>query len=523
MSQLPPRIVLAGFMGSGKTSVGQTLAKRLKYSFVDTDNLVEGLSGKTITRIFAEEGEEMFRRWESMAIDKALAEPKAVIAVGGGAVCFRDNLDKLKKNSRLVLLKAQIPTLLKRLEGDASRPLLEGDREAKLRELWAKRSPFYDKIALQIPTDGINPKAVAEEILKVLPLEAAALRVELGEHSYPLYFQKDGLNYLNLLLQRHCPAEKLVLVTNEVVNRLYGKAAIRELKRAHEVKLLVLPDGERHKNPKTVAKVYATLVEFKVDRKTPILAMGGGVIGDLVGFAAASFLRGVPFVQIPTTLLAQVDSSIGGKTGVDLPEGKNLVGAFYQPRFVLIDEKFLHTLKPRELLCGLSEVIKYAAIFDAKLFRTLEKAMPALVKGKGAGLEAIVRRCCELKGWVVERDERETLGLRAKLNFGHTLGHAIESLTHYKKYTHGEAIAMGMVFAGGLSVKRAGLPARDFARLKDLIEAAGLPLEMPKFSLAAYRKALIQDKKRVSSKLHFVYLNKIGKSAVIPTPLDEIL
>ncbi|HKY62255.1 MAG TPA: 3-dehydroquinate synthase [bacterium] len=523
MSQLPPRIVLAGFMGSGKTSVGQTLAKRLNYAFVDTDTVVEGLSGKSIPRIFAEEGEEMFRRWESMAIDKALAEPMAVIAVGGGAVCFRDNLDKLEKNSQLVLLKAQISTLLKRLEGDSSRPLLEGDREAKLRELWNQRAPFYAKIGLQIPTDGFSPKQVAEEILKVLPLEAASLRVELGERSYPLYFQKDGLSYLNLLLQRHCPAEKVVLVTNEVVNRLYGKAAIRELKRSHEVKLLVLPDGERHKNLKTVAQVYAKLVEFKVDRRTPILAMGGGVIGDLVGFAAASFLRGVPFVQIPTTLLAQVDSSIGGKTGVDLPEGKNLVGAFYQPRFVLIDEKFLQTLKPRELLCGMAEVIKYAAIFDAKLFRTLEKDMAALLKGKGAGLEAVVRRCCELKAWVVERDERETLGLRAKLNFGHTLGHAIESLTHYKKFTHGEAIAMGMVFAGRLSMEKAGLPVRDFQRLKALIEAAGLPAEMPKFPPAAYRKALIQDKKRVSSKLHFVYLNKIGKSAVIPTPLEEVL
>jgi 3-dehydroquinate synthase len=312
------------------------------------------------------------------------------------------------------------------------------------------------------------------------------------------------------------------LITNQVVNRLYGKAVAKAMKGKVELKTIVLPDGERTKNLKTVASVYAQLVKYKVDRKTPLLALGGGVIGDLVGFAAASFLRGVPFIQIPTTLLAQVDSSIGGKTGVDLPEGKNLVGAFYQPRFVLIDESYLSTLKHREFICGLAEVIKYAAIFDAKLFRTLEAQMSQIVTGKGAGLEAIVRRCCELKAWVVERDERETLGLRAKLNFGHTLGHAIESLTQYRKYTHGEAVAMGMAYAARLSVQRAGLPPKDAERLTALIRAAGLPVEWPRFSATAYRKALMQDKKRVSSQLHFVYLTKIGKSVVTPTPLDAV-
>lgn len=521
---IPSRIILSGFMGTGKSTVGKLLAKKLGYDFVDTDGLVELLSQKPIPRIFAEEGEEMFRRWESMAIDQALSQESTVIAVGGGAVCFRDNLDKLRKNGQVVLLKAQIATLLKRLAKDSSRPLLEGaEKEVQLRELMAKRAPAYEKISLQISTDRQSPASVVDEILKILPLESRALRVELGERSYPLYFQKDGVKSLDLLLHRHCPSERVILITNTLVNRLHGKKISQVLKKNHELKTIVLPDGEHHKTLKTVASIYAKLVDFKVDRKTPLVALGGGVIGDLVGFAAASFLRGVPFVQIPTTLLAQVDSSIGGKTGVDLPQGKNLVGAFYQPRFVLIDEAFLTTLKRRELICGMAEVIKYAAIFDAKLFRGLEEHMPAILKGKGSGLEAVVRRCCELKAWVVERDEKETLGIRAKLNFGHTLGHAIESLTRYKKYTHGEAIAMGMVYAARLSVKRAGLPEGDVERLTALIASAGLPTEMPVFPRAAYRKALMQDKKRVSSRMHFVYLNKIGKSLVIPTPMDEIL
>jgi len=521
---LPTRIILSGFMGSGKTTVGKLLAAKLGYGFVDTDDLVEALSQKSIPRIFAEEGEEMFRRWESMAIDQALGREKTVIAVGGGAVCFRDNLDKIRKNGQLLLLKASIATIVKRLGADASRPLLQGeDKEGQIRDILAKRALFYNRISLQIPTDGQSPKAVAEEILQILPLESRALRVDLGERSYPLYFQKEGLRNLPLLMQRHCPSERAVLITNQVVNRLYGKALAKSLKGAVELKTIVLPDGEKTKNLKTLASIYAKLVEYKVDRKTPLIALGGGVIGDLVGFAAASFLRGVPFLQIPTTLLAQVDSSIGGKTGVDLPEGKNLVGAFYQPRFVLIDENFLKTLKARELICGLAEVIKYAAIFDAKLFRSLEQGMDGILHGKGAGLEPIVRRCCELKAWVVERDEKETSGLRAKLNFGHTLGHAIESLTNYRKYTHGEAIAMGMVYAARLSHRRAGLPERDVQRLQALIQRAGLPVAMPHFSKAAYRKALMQDKKRVSSQLHFVYLSKVGKSAVIPTPLEEVI
>ncbi|MCE9625018.1 MAG: iron-containing alcohol dehydrogenase, partial [Deltaproteobacteria bacterium] len=354
----PPRIILSGFMGTGKTTVGKLLAAELGYGFVDTDDLVEALSEKPIPRIFAEEGEEMFRRWESMAIDQALGRENVVIAVGGGAVCFRDNLEKIRRNGQLLLLKASIGTILKRLGGDQSRPLLAGaeDKAGQIRDLIAKRAPFYHRISLQIPTDNQKPKAIVEEIMQILPLEGRALKIDLGDRSYPLYFQKSGLGQLPWLIQRHCPAEKLVVITNQVVSKLHGKALTQALKPHAELKTLVLPDGERTKNLKTVADIYAKLVEWKVDRKTPLIALGGGVIGDLVGFAAATFLRGIPFIQIPTTLLAQVDSSIGGKTGVDLPQGKNLVGAFYQPRFVLIDESYLKTLKPRELICGLAEV-----------------------------------------------------------------------------------------------------------------------------------------------------------------------
>jgi 3-dehydroquinate synthase len=387
----------------------------------------------------------------------------------------------------------------------------------------SRRAADYARIPLKIKTDRKEVKAIAEEIRARLAGGSEALTVKLKARSYPIYFQKDGPRALPGLLERHAPASQVVLISNPTVFRLHGRRFQKELEKKFTVHKILIPDGERYKNLKTLAGLYDRLARAKVDRKTPILALGGGVIGDVVGFAAASFLRGVPLVQIPTTLVAQVDSSIGGKTGIDLPQGKNLVGAFHQPRFVLIDEAFLPTLPPRQLRCGLAEVIKYAAIFDAALFHRLEKEMAAILKNSGRGLLPIVRRCCEWKARVVEKDEFDALDIRALLNFGHTLGHAIETLTRYRKYTHGEAVAMGMVFAARKSVARAGLKSRAVERLTALIAAAGLPTDPPAFSKRAWLAALARDKKRVSSLVHFVYLKRIGKAAVIPTPLEKIL
>lgn len=521
---IPKRIILTGFMGTGKTTVGRALAQRLGYPFWDTDAWVEEQAGKSISQIFAEEGEGAFRLWESQAIDQALSEPRGVVALGGGAICCRENFRKLRKGGALVLLTATVPTILRRVGEEKNRPLLQGESpEQQVGELLKKRARDYGRISLKVPTDRKSPASLAEEILQALTLEGAALPVHLGEKSYPIYFHQDSRRYIKYLINRHCPSERAVLLSNPTVFKLHGKALLGALKSDVKIHPLLILDGERHKNLATLAKIYRGLAEAKVDRKTPLIALGGGVIGDMGGFAAASFLRGIPYIQIPTTLLAQVDSSIGGKTGIDLPQGKNLVGAFYQPKFVLIDENFLVTLPERQLKCGLAEVIKYAAIFDASLFRDLERTIGEILRRKGAGLMPIVRRCCEWKAKVVGKDEFDTKGLRAKLNFGHTLGHAVEALTSYRKYTHGEAISMGMVFAAQKSVLRTGLKARELERLRALLAAAGLPVVLPPLSKSALRKALLQDKKRVSQDIHFVYLERIGKSVVIPTPLEKIL
>ncbi len=510
-------------MGTGKTTVGKALAERLGYSFVDTDDVVEAATGKSIEKIFSEEGEEAFREMEARAIDQVLLKDRAVVAVGGGAVCRPHNLQKLEKNGQVVLLQASEKIILERLAGESQRPLLRnGSKVDRIRDLMVERAPYYEQIPLKVLTDGKAIEKISEEIQEMLSVAANSLNIHLGKDSYPVYFQKGAAKSFPALMKRHGFSEKAVLISNGTIFPLHGRRFLKELKKDFSVSTVILPDGESYKNLRTLAMLYRNLIKFKVDRRTPLIALGGGVIGDLVGFAAASFLRGVPFVQIPSTLLAQVDSSIGGKTGIDLPEGKNLVGAFYQPKFVLIDEELLFTLSPRQLRCGLAEVIKYAAAFDLKMFRNLEEEMPRILAERGKGMEIIVRRCCELKAAVVEKDERDTLGIRAKLNFGHTLGHAVEALTRYRKYTHGEAIAMGMAFAAKLSVKKTGFSLQESQKLLNLLKTAGLPTALPAFSRKAYREALVQDKKRVSSKLHFVYLNKLGKAEVIPTELEEI-
>lgn len=536
MKPLPQKIFLAGMMGSGKSAVGRALAKRLAYKFVDTDSLIEKRAGVSINKIFAQQGEAGFRRLERKVIQELCADQEhhRVVALGGGAVASSANLKHLQNSGQLICLTASPATLAKRLRKTQDRPLLlkekarEKDPEDILRQLLEKRKPYYEAIRWQLSTEGKSEVQIAKEISQQLPLESSALWVKLGERSYPLYFQeqKQAHSLFPEILKRHCPSDKVVVVTNTTLAKLHGRAFLKELRKTFQVETCVLPDGERYKTLKTIEKIYSSLVKAKADRKTPVVALGGGVIGDMAGYAAATFLRGIPFVQVPTTLLAQVDSSIGGKTGVDLPQGKNLIGAFYQPKLVWIEESFLQTLPERQLRCGVAEVIKYGAIFDEKLFSKLEQEIDKLLQGKG-NWEPIVRRCCELKAWVVEEDEFETKGLRSQLNFGHSLGHAIESLTNYRKYTHGEAIAMGMNFAAHLSVKKTHLSGRALQRLQELLQRAGLPWEwpcsQPQFSRAKYRAALTQDKKRVSDRLNFVYLKRMGQAVALSTPLEEIV
>ena len=339
------------------------------------------------------------------------------------------------------------------------------------------------------------------------------VNVPLGPRSYNIRIGAGVVAQLG----RECACLKLgrrcAIITDTNVGKRFAKPAYDSLVRAgFDPSLIVVSAGETAKSLKSVQFCYDRLALHRLERKSFIVALGGGVVGDLAGFVAASYLRGVAFVQVPTTLLAQVDSSVGGKVGVNLKAGKNLVGAFYQPRAVFCDLDTLRTLPEREFRAGLAEVIKYGIIHDAALFARLEKEMPKLLRRERKLLAAVIARCCEIKAEVVGKDETES-GRRAILNFGHTIGHALEAISSYGKYLHGEAIAIGQVAAANLSARIVGLPARNVARIATLFERAGLPtaVKLNRLQRARLLAAMRLDKKVSSGEIKFVLAKRIGK------------
>ncbi len=333
------------------------------------------------------------------------------------------------------------------------------------------------------------------------------ISVDLGDRSYPIVIGS-GLLDGGFDLSEFVSGPNCLIVSNETVAPLYLDRILPDFN-GKNIATLALPDGEAHKTVATMQIVLDKLVTSRANRDTTVVALGGGVVGDIAGFAAACYMRGVAFIQVPTTLLAQVDSSVGGKTGVNHPEGKNLIGAFHQPQVVMIDIETLDTLPDRELKAGLAEVIKYGAICDKEFFTWLEQNMPALLVKEPAALVHAVRRSCELKAKVVAEDERES-GRRAILNFGHTFGHAIEHCLGYGEWLHGEAVAAGMVMAAELS----GLNKSDVERLRSLIAAAGLPVLPPAIDADDWLRAMGMDKKVQHKQLRFVLLKTLGDSHI---------
>jgi 3-dehydroquinate synthase len=353
------------------------------------------------------------------------------------------------------------------------------------------------------------------------------VHVALGERSYDILIHDGLLGRLPELLRPLKLGRRCAILTDATVGPRYAAAVRGALAKARwSVSVHTVPTGEGSKSLGVAGGLYEELAEARLDRRSFVLALGGGVVGDLAGFIAATFLRGVGFVQVPTTLLAMVDSSVGGKVAINLPQGKNLVGAFYQPRIVIADTATLATLPEREFRAGVAEVIKYGVIQDAALFADLERDLPALMAKDAAVLARVIARCCEIKADVVSKDERES-GLREILNFGHTVGHAIEAVTEYGTYLHGEAIAIGMVAAARLSQKHGGLAEADTARIEALLHCAGFDLTPPDASFEKMFDAMQSDKKARDGKVRFVLARRIGEvfssDAVSESDIKEVL
>ncbi len=345
-----------------------------------------------------------------------------------------------------------------------------------------------------------------------------SLRVALAERSYPIHIGARLLDRAELY-RPYLSGGSAAIVTNEVVAPLYLSRVARAL---GEVRLtqIVVPDGEQAKSWPTLERVFDALLQARCGRDTLLIALGGGVVGDLAGFAAAVYQRGMPFLQVPTTLLAQVDSSVGGKTAINHARGKNMIGAFHQPLAVISDVATLDTLPERELRAGLAEVIKHALALDAGLVDWLEGHMEGLLARDAASLAFAIRRCCELKAGIVAADERES-GVRALLNFGHTFGHAIEAATGYGSWLHGEAIAAGMVMAAALSRNLGLIQEQDLVRVRRLVEQAGLPVKGPAIEPAELMRLMAVDKKAAGGQLRFVLLEAIGRAALRGGVADE--
>jgi 3-dehydroquinate synthase len=345
------------------------------------------------------------------------------------------------------------------------------------------------------------------------------VRVGLGKRSYDIVLHPGGLDRLGQYLQDLGFSGKVGIVTNPIIQGLYGRTVERSLKKAgFQLQIISVPDGEQAKTLRWISHILDQLMAQRFERQSVLVALGGGVIGDMTGFAASVYQRGMPFVQVATTLVAQVDSSVGGKTGVNHPLGKNMIGAFYQPSLVLLDTQTLHTLPKREWIAGLAEVVKYGMIADQKFFGFLESRIDDIVNMEEQSLHHVVKRCCEIKASVVSKDEREA-GLRRILNYGHTIGHALESLGQYKRYIHGEAVGIGMVHEADLANALGLCAEKVVARQRVLVHRAGLPTNLPPLNFVDLWSAMLHDKKVARGRVYCVLPKAVGKVTV--DPLDQ--
>ncbi len=537
-------VFLVGLMGAGKTTIGRMLARKMGMRFVDSDHEIEARTGAPIPLIFEIEGEASFRRREAEVIRDLCGQDGIVLATGGGAILNPDSRALLQARGTVVYLRAGISSILARTSHDKNRPLLQtADPRKKLEELLAQREPLYLEMAhLVVDTGRPNVQSMVQIIINQLDARACQaapncmtraqfsmneqtnilLNVDLGERSYPISIGQGLLDEPDLLV-RHVNGRKVAIVTNTTVAPLYLERVRAPLLAAgKEVIAVVLEDGEEYKNWASLMQIFDALLANKCDRKTTLVALGGGVIGDLTGFAAASYMRGVDFIQVPTTLLSQVDSSVGGKTGINHPLGKNMIGAFYQPNVVLADTSTLDTLPQRELAAGLAEVIKHGAIIDSAFFDWIEENIGKLVARDRTALAYAIARSCEIKADVVRQDEREG-GLRAILNFGHTFGHAIEAGMGYGHWLHGEAVGCGMVMAAELSQRLGYIDAATVQRLRALVAAAGLPVTAPDLGTARWLELMEVDKKNEGGAIKFILLKPLGSAVVTSAPQEALL
>jgi shikimate kinase/3-dehydroquinate synthase len=539
-------IFLVGFSGTGKSAVGRRVARLLGWEFVDEDEYIVERSGMAVEQIFANEGEDGFRCREREAIDELASRDKIVISGGGGVMLQESCRSRMLDAGLVVSLEARPETIFARLTAAVDEPGAEGmirpmldagsNPMERIESLKRERQWAYALADWTVTTDGLSVEQTAHEVARAWrrmgraatfqddPLLAATVTVETG--AYPVLVGWDILEAElgNRLLSSGMTGRAFIICDSNVIHP-YGRAAQRSIHKAGiEVGLFTFPAGEASKSLETAAVIYQWLAERRVERRDVIIAVGGGVVGDLAGFIAATYLRGIKLVQVPTSLTAMVDSSIGGKTAVDLPAAKNLVGAFYHPEFILADASALLTLPARALREGWGEALKHGLALDANLMEVYESKAEALLALEPELTASVIARNAALKARIVTEDERETSGLRMLLNYGHTMGHGVEAAAGYNAYLHGEAVAVGMTGAARLGMAFGVTPAELVERQALLLKRFGLPDSYTGVKPGLILEAMSRDKKVSAGQVSWVFLESIGRAVVhrgVPPELVE--
>ncbi len=505
-------------MGAGKSSVAGAVAARLGTRAVDLDAEVERLAGQSISEIFAERGERAFRALETQAL-ACLPADAGVVSLGGGAVVDDETRQRLLREGILVTLTAAPAVLAERVGPGDGRPLLGSQPIEDLERILKARGDAYAEAHAVIDTGVLDPEDIAAEIVAVRNI--APIVVPLGRRTYRVEVGRGTRHRVGIRASEHAEGEA-ILVFDGGSERPWPGDAIRDLTLAGKPPIEVrLPGDESHKTIESVERVWDTALEAEVDRRAIVIGVGGGVIGDLAAFAASTLLRGVALGQIPTTLLSMVDSSVGGKTGFNRPRGKNLVGTFYQPKFVLCDVETLSTLPSEERIAGLAEVVKSAWLDGEDSVALLERDAEALLTGDADATIRAVRMSVRLKSRIVHEDERES-GRRMLLNLGHTVGHGLEAASDYRGIRHGEGVALGMIAAMRVAGRLGRGRAEETERLTRLLARLGLPTDLDQRLNNRALQFIGSDKKRRGDRIHFVIPRLPGQTEIELLPLDEV-
>ncbi|MCL2283328.1 MAG: 3-dehydroquinate synthase [Fibromonadales bacterium] len=530
---MPDNIYFTGFMASGKTRIGRLLAAHMKRHYIDLDAYIAEHAKKTVTEIFKQDGEAKFRELEKEALWEISQKKNVIVSLGGGAITQSENINVIRASGILICMRANPEVLCERIGRKNSRPLMAGlEPEARLEKInfmLAEREKYYALADFDIDSNESPPEErVLPQIVEALKLwEHLACRVELssGKH-YPIFIGKNILKHIQILLKKLnlFPQNEILVCTDSNIAKKQKENLQMLCKKTGESKSFVFPAGENSKQLEVLNRLWIFMLKHRYSRKSCLLQFSGGVVGDMAGFAAATYQRGISFAQIPTSLLAMVDSSVGGKVAINHTEGKNMIGAFYQPKAVMCDLAVLKTLPKEEFRAGLAEIVKYGIIYDCDFFQWLEKNADEIMEKDIAALKYMVRRSCEIKAAIVGEDEFE-LGIRAILNYGHTFGHAIEKITDYKKFTHGIAVGLGMRVAGRLSVIMGRWSEKEESRQNELLNKFRIPKTLSEhkaeISPRAMWNAMGLDKKAEKKTRFYILPLRIGEVEKTSEPTKE--